>query len=346
MVDPRFYEWRGPISLGRAIDVSGARVGGAVDEDREIDTVASTDVPDEELGRAALFAEKPSVCAILAERPFGLAIVCDDAADALVAAVGPARAVARAANPKLAFARLAAHLHASLPFPDASAPARLGVHPSAYVAPDAKLGDGVVVEAGAVIGPGVAIGASSRIGANAVVTHALLGARVDVSAGAVIGEAGFGYVVADGRAQRIPQLGRALIADDVEIGAGVTIDRGALGDTRIGAGTKIDNLVQIGHNVVIGAGCILAGQAGVAGSTKLGDGVVVGGKAGLADHLTIGDGAQIAAGSGVMSDVPAGQRWGGYPAEPFRNWMRGLVKTRAANRKPRSACAEQDERNA
>ena len=143
-----------------------------------------------------------------------------------------------------------------------------------------------------------------------------------VHAGTVLGSDGFGYVFDSDFHRKVPQVGNLIIGDDVEIGANVTIDRGALGSTVIGKGTKIDNLVQIGHNVKIGKGCVLAGQSGIAGSTILGDFVMVGGAASISDHLTIGDGAKIAGKSGVMRDVAAGETVAGYPAVPVRQWHR------------------------
>ncbi len=141
-------------------------------------------------------------------------------------------------------------------------------------------------------------------------------------AGVVIGEAGFGVAVSRSGAVDVPQLGRVIIQDGVSIGAGTCIDRGAWADTVIGENSKIDNLVQIAHNVQLGRNCILAGQVGLSGSVVVGDGVMFGGRAGIADHLTIGAGAQIAAAAGVMHDVPAGERWAGAPAKPLRQFMR------------------------
>jgi UDP-3-O-[3-hydroxymyristoyl] glucosamine N-acyltransferase len=159
-----------------------------------------------------------------------------------------------------------------------------------------------------------------------VISHAIIGDRVQIYASASIGMQGFGFVPAPGRLLRVPQLGRVLIGDDVEIGANTTVDRGAIGDTVIGDGTVIDNQIQIGHNVRIGRFCILASKTGIGGSTEIGDFVMIGGGVGVKDHIRIGSGAQLAAGSGVIRDIPAKGIVAGYPAIPVRDWHRQTVE--------------------
>jgi UDP-3-O-[3-hydroxymyristoyl] glucosamine N-acyltransferase len=202
------------------------------------------------------------------------------------------------------------------------------IEPAAVVGPRAEIGAGSIIGPGAVIGSGVHVGRDCVIGANAVITHALIGDRVIVHAGCMIGQDGFGYVMGPGGHKKIPQIGRVIIQDDAEIGAGTTIDRGALRDTVIGEGSKIDNLVQIAHNVTIGRHCAVAAQSGISGSVVVGDYVMMGGKVGVVDHVTIGAGAMIAAGSGIMSDVPPGAKWGGAPAGPAREWLKSQAVLR------------------
>ena len=207
------------------------------------------------------------------------------------------------------------------------------IEPGAVIGRQAQVGRGTTVAAGAVVGYRVSVGRDCYIGASATVTHALLGDRVVIHAGARIGQDGFGFAMSPHGHLKVPQVGRVIIQDDVEIGANTTIDRGALKDTIIGEGTKIDNLVQIGHNVVIGRHCVLVGQVGIAGSAELGDFVVMGGHSGVVGHVKVGSGAQIAGSAHVKDNVPAGARMAGTPAVPFREFARGLaVMNRLARR--------------
>ena len=255
----------------------------------------------------------------------------------------PAETVALvSADPYRAFARTVGWL-----FPDAMRPgssfAASGVSPMSFVHPEARLEPGVVVDPGAVVGPRAAIGTGTIIGAHAVIgsdvrigrncsigagatiQHCLIGDRVIVHPGARIGQDGFGFAMSPKGHLKVPQIGRVIVQNDVEIGANTTIDRGANRDTVIGEGTKIDNLVQIGHNVSIGRHCVIVSQVGISGSTTIGDFAAIGGQVGVAGHLKIGMGAQIAAQSGVMNEVPAGERWGGSPAQPMREWLRCIA---------------------
>ena len=213
-----------------------------------------------------------------------------------------------------------AHVH-----PQARLESGVIVDPGAVIGPRAHIGSGAVIGANAVIGPDVCIGRETSIGPNATVLCALIGDRVIIHPGVRIGQDGFGFAMGPKGHLKVPQIGRVIIQDDVEIGAGTTIDRGANRDTIIGEGAKIDNLVQIGHNVVVGRHCVLVAQSGISGSCVLEDFVALGGQAGLAGHLRIGSGAQIAASSGVMNDVPAGETWCGAPARPLREFFREVA---------------------
>jgi UDP-3-O-[3-hydroxymyristoyl] glucosamine N-acyltransferase len=195
------------------------------------------------------------------------------------------------------------------------------VDPGAVIGPRAEIGAGSLIAATAVIGPDVLIGRDCVIGAGCSIMHTLIGDRVVIHPGCRIGQDGFGYI-AGPSPLKVPQTGRVLIHDDVEIGAGTTIDRGGIRDTIIGEATKIDNLCQIGHNVVIGRHCVIVAQSGISGSVTIKDFAMLGGAVGLAPHVTIGNGARVAARSGVMNDIPAKETWGGYPAQPRMQWMR------------------------
>ena len=209
--------------------------------------------------------------------------------------------------------------------PTARLEAGVTVDPLAVVGPRAEIGAGTLIGARTVIGPDVCIGRDCAIGPDTTIIHALIGDRVIIHPGVRIGQDGFGYLPSSQGHQKIPQTRRVIIQDDVEIGANTTIDRGATRDTVIGEGTKIDNLVQIGHNCSIGCHCLIVSQVGISGSVTIGDFAVLTGQVGIADHLTIGAGAILGGRAGVMSNVPAGARWAGTPAEPAIDWKRGVV---------------------
>ena len=211
------------------------------------------------------------------------------------------------------------------------------VEPGAVIGREAQIGCRTRIAASAVIGYRVSIGADGYVGPGASITHALIGDRVILHAGVRIGQDGFGFAMGPGGHLKVPQIGRVIIKDDVEIGANSCVDRGALNDTVIGEGTKIDNLVQIGHNVVIGRHCVIAGHVGIAGSAELEDFVVMGGQSGMVGHIRIGRGAQIGGAAHPKEDVAPGARMGGTPAIPLGEWARQLaVLKRLTQRQGRS----------
>jgi UDP-3-O-[3-hydroxymyristoyl] glucosamine N-acyltransferase len=332
MTEPIFIRARGPVTLAEIAALTGVEVAGAADPLRAFDGAKPLDVAGpSELSffenarfRDAFRATAAGACFVRSED-------MDDAPGGLELLITK--------EPYRAYVTVARHLYERELIPGSVFGVR-GVDPGASVHSDAELEDGVMVDPGAVIGPGAEIGAGSVIGANAVIgagvrigrdcsigpgasiLHALIGDRVIVHPGARIGQDGFGYISGRRGHVKVPQTGRVIVQDDVEIGAGTTIDRGAGRDTTIGEGTKIDNQVQIGHNVSIGRHCILVAFVGISGSVKIGDYVMMGGQAGVSEHVTIGDGARIAAASGVIKDVPDGVAVMGAPARPAREFLR------------------------
>ena len=320
MPDPRFFASADPLSVAELGALTGARVsrGG----DLTIASVAPLSLADR--GAVAFLGDRRHVEA-LGSTGAGAVFVTE----AMSERAPPGAAVLVTAFPQAAWAQAAARLHPVIEaddtpgiHPDAELEQGVRVAAGAVVGAGARIGRGTVIGANAVIGPGVAIGRDSRIGAGAVITFSLIGDRVRIASGAVGGEAGFGAAPSARGPVDMPQLGRVIIQDDVSIGANTCIDRGAFGDTVIGEGTKIDNLVQIAHNVVLGRFCLIAAHVGISGSVQVGDGVMFGGRAGVGDHQTVGTGARIAAAAAVLSDVPAGETWSGYPAKPLRRFLR------------------------
>ena len=281
------------------------------------------------------FLDNPRYADALAQTRAGAVIVHADMAgrvpDGTVAIVTK--------EPRLGWARVAALFHPPAPRCAGVHPAAV-VHERAMIDPSAEIGPLAVIEAGAEIGPrcrigpgavigaGVVLGADCRIGAHASVSHTLAGERVYIYPGARIGQEGFGFEPVATGFESVPQLGRVILHDDVEVGANSTIDRGSVHDTVIGAGTRIDNLVQIGHNVRLGRCCVIVSQAGISGSTILDDFVMVGGQGGITGHLHIGSRARVGAQAGVMADVPAGATVIGAPAQPPREFFRQVAVLR------------------
>ncbi len=326
MADPRFFTVAGPFALRELADLCGAEIGGDLGADTTFSDVAPLD-------RAG-----PADVSFLDNKRYIEQFQISKAGACVVAPKHAARAPEGMAllitpNPHRGYASVA---QAFYPAP----PRRAGRHPSAIVDASARIGEGseigpgVVIgaeveigpncriEANAVIADGVVVGEGTEIGANASLSHCLVGKRCLIHAGVRIGTRGFGFTLDPEGYLDVPQLGRVIVEDGVEIGANSTIDRGAGPDTVISAGSKIDNLVQIGHNVSLGKGCVLVGQSGIAGSAKLEDHVLVGAQAGISGHVTVGKGAQIAGKAGVIRDVQPGQAMASAPAMPIRDYFR------------------------
>lgn len=319
MIDPRFYEMLGPatvLSLAPAAEIGG-------DAGRLVSSAAPADRAGP--GDLCYYEAKASGGKPLAAAPAACVI-----APALAHLAPHAGALILSDRPRAAFARIVVALARPRGFadrgpaidPSACIEAGASIGPGVVIGAGAQIGAGAVIGANAVIGPGVAIGRRSRIGAGASIACALIGDDVNILAGAVIGEAGFGVAEDAQGLVDVPHLGRVIIQDRVSIGANTAIDRGVFDDTIIGEDAKIDNLCQIAHNVTIGRGALIAAFAGVSGSTIVGDGVMMAGRVGVADHKNIGARAVLAAGAAVLHDVPAGETWIGYPAKPMRKWLR------------------------
>lgn len=327
--DPRFFARTGPHSLAAIVDAAQAEAPPRRLRFRGVAPLAAAEAED------VSFLDNRKYLPALEKTRAGAVIVHPDLADKV-----PANAVAISTTEVYAaWARVATLFH---PTP----PAAAGIHPSAVIGngakidPTAEIGPLCVIGANVTIGrrtrvgplvsiaDNVEIGSDCRVGSHASLSHALIGDRVYIYPGVRVGQEGFGFAVTREGFLTVPQLGRVLIHDDVEIGANSTVDRGGMTDTVIGAGTRIDNLVQIGHGVQIGRSCVLVAQVGIAGSTILEDFVQLGGQAGLVGHIRVGRGARVAGQSGVMADVPAGQELGGTPAQPARSWMREVAMLR------------------
>ncbi len=326
--DPRFFRRTGPHPFAAVVAAANAAAG----EGPELHGVA----PLQSAGPAEVsFLDNKLYAPQLEATQAGAVIVHPS----MASRVPPGSVAIVTPEPYLAWARVAALFHPPLPaapgvHPSAVVDASARIDPSAeigplaYVGAHAEIGPFCRIGPGAVIGDAVQLGPHCRVGAQATLTHAVLGARVYVYPGARIGQEGFGFAVGPAGFVSVPQLGRVLLEDDVEVGANSCIDRGSTQDTVIGAGSRLDNLVQIGHNVRLGRCCIVVSQAGISGSTVLEDFVVVAAQAGLIGHIRIGAKARIGAQAGVMRDVVAGADVLGAPAMPVREFFRQVATVR------------------
>jgi len=326
MADPRFFNNHGPFKLSVLAEQIGAELSGG---DFEVLDVAALDVA--RAGELSFFDNVKYKAQFEATK--AAAVICHpDAAKfapdgvSLLLSQSPYKSYALAAQAfypnktPAPFISEQAHIWHKTKIPDSCV-----IHANVTIEGGVELGEHVVIEPGAVIKQNTIIGEHSYIGANAVISHAVIGAHVRIYRGACIGQDGFGFAPDPEGFVKVPQLGRVIIEDHAEIGANTCVDRGAGPDTVIGQGTWIDNLVQIGHNVKVGKGCVIVSQVGISGSTVLEDFVMIGGQGGLAGHLHIGMGAKIAAQSGVMRDIPAGEEHMGSPSMPIKQYMRQVA---------------------
>lgn len=326
MADQRFFHLAGPFTLGQLAEICGAELSDAAQAAVVMTDVAPLDRAD---AQQISFLDNRKYADAFAITAAGAVIVHPGLAER-----GPAGTpLLLSKDPYRAYAMVAQAFY-PVPAPQAwTAPTAI-VDPSAKIGADCRIEHGAVIGAraeigarcrigaNAVIGDGVIIGTDGIIGANATVQCAVIGARVNIYPGARIGQDGFGFAMGIQGHLKVPQLGRVIIGDGVEVGANTTIDRGSGPDTIIGDGCWIDNLVQIAHNVQLGRGCVIVAQVGISGSTQLGDFVAAGGQSGFAGHLKVGAGTKVAAQAGVISNVEAGQTVGGTPAVPKMEWLR------------------------
>ncbi len=336
MADSRFFQKKESLTLADMERVGEVRLPDGIDSSKSFADVAALADADE---TTVSWAFIPAVRDALAATKAGAVIVPEKFLEYVPAGCIPLVS----ADPHRSYGLIASAFYPRV--------LKAGISDRAVVDPSAQIGEGSQIDAGAVIGAnvvlgrachvqsnavigeGVQMGDGCTVGANACVSHCVAGHKVYIYPGAMIGQDGFGFAMSAKGPAKVPQLGRVMIGDDVEIGANTTVDRGAMGDTVIGSGTRIDNLVQVAHNVKLGRCCIMVSQVGIAGSCEFGDFVVAAGQAGFAGHLKIGTGAQIGAQSGMMSDVPAGAVIMGSPAVPKMDYMRQVLAVQNLGKK-------------
>ncbi|MGH1350367.1 MAG: UDP-3-O-(3-hydroxymyristoyl)glucosamine N-acyltransferase [Methyloligellaceae bacterium] len=345
MEHPGFFDRAGPFSIQQIAEATGAEAGAGVNPDILIEDIRTL----EKAGpKHIAFLDNKKYISQFSETSAGACFVTPDNADkapetlATLLSAQPYHCFARTLSlfyPQSRFSQTAigSGYNSSNIHPSAVLEEGVIVEPNAVIGPEVHIGKGTRIAAGAVIGYRVYIGRDCYIGPNANIVHSLIGDRVIIHAGVCSGQDGFGFAMGAGGHLKIPQIGRVIIQDDVEIGANSAIDRGALGDTIIGQGTKLDNMIQVAHNATLGTHCVAAAQTGISGSTILGDYVVLGGQVGVVGHLNVGSGTQVAAKSAVTKDLPPGRQWSGIPAEPVKDWRRGVAILRRMIKTSRSS---------
>jgi UDP-3-O-[3-hydroxymyristoyl] glucosamine N-acyltransferase len=327
---PGFFRKAGPFGLQEVADAAGAVLASGADASLQVSGIAALDEASsseisffDNIRYREKFKHTTAAACLVAEK------FSHHAPEATIPLLSPdpyrSFALALQMFYPEAMRPLTTHTGGEAIHPSAKIEEGVNIEAGAVVGPEAMIGSGSTISAGAAVGCRVAVGRNCYLGPNTSVIHTLIGNNVIIHSGACIGQDGFGFAMGPQGHIKVPQIGRVIIQDDVEIGSNTMIDRGALRDTVIGEGTKIDNMVQIGHNVVIGRHCVIVAQVGISGSTELGDFVVMGGDSGVIGHMKIGDGAQIAGSSKVSKNVPAGEKWGGTPAKPIKAWFREIA---------------------
>ncbi len=337
MPDRHFFSVAGPFSLQEVAEISRAELGEGADSEIMVSDIAPLDTA----GPGEIsFLDNKLYLSLFTKSQAGVCLV-----DPGLASKAPSHmALLLTKEPYHGFARIADAFYPE-PAPEPGSAPSASISDQATISKDCRIEAGVVIEAGAeigrrcrigantVIGGGVVLGNDCRIGPSVTLSYLIAGSRVVIHPGVRIGQDGFGFALGRKQHTKVPQLGCVRIGDDVEIGANTTIDRGAAPDTVIGDGCKIDNLVQIGHNVRLGRNCVVVSQVGISGSTRIGDSVMIGGQSGLAGHLRVGDDVRIAARSGVTRNIDAGTTVGGFPAAPIREWLRGVAAIKRMGKK-------------
>lgn len=329
MVDTRFFENRGPFSIAKIAEICEAEVQDTAKKEALIKDIAPMSKAGQD--EICFFYDKKAK----EKAKVIKATACVTTAE-MASLIPEGVIVLISANPHLAALKLnTAFYQEPKPQPEIkpsaviSKTARIGencfIGDCVVIEDNVKIGDNCVLEPGCVISRGCEIGNNCRIGVNAHISHCLMGNDCYIYSGARIGWDGFGFMFLQGRHVKIPQVGRVIIGNDVEVGANSCIDRGALDDTVVGDGCRIDNFVQVAHNDKLGRGCVLVAQTGIAGSCNFGDYVVCGGQTGFADHVNVGSGAQVAAQSGIMRDIEPGAVVMGTPAVPIKDFMRQVA---------------------